>query len=161
MAEEQVRTVLPGPLRPYKPGQGVYVRRAALAMLLLLDFFGCFELYVRAMPHKEGEDASSWWEVSLTSAKVLGRTIEINRWLILCGGVFAVVAAAVWWGLNRPKIGEFLIETEGEMRRVSWPARREYLNASTVVLFITVGLSVLVYLMDVGLSWLMDRLGGF
>ena len=53
---------------------------------------------------------------------------------------FAVGVAGVLglhYVLNRPKSVDLLIETEAEMRRVSWPTMKQVWNATLVVAFVT------------------------
>ena len=69
------------------------------------------------------------------------------------------LAAAVWvlvlglltfWLVNSPKLAEFMIMTESEMRKVTWPTRREVITSTKVVITLTLLLGLLLYLVDVG-----------
>ena len=60
--------------------------------------------------------------------------------------------------VNRPKSAEFLIETQGEMKRVSWPTRREWVGSTLVVLVLVAFLSFFLYFTDYGLSALLQRM---
>jgi preprotein translocase SecE subunit len=73
-------------------------------------------------------------------------------------GLFLVSLVAFHLYLNRPKVGEFLIETQGEMRRVSWPTRREWVGSTVVVLCLVAVLSGFLYAADHFLSQLMQAL---
>ncbi len=50
--------------------------------------------------------------------------------------------------LNRPKSVDLLIETEAEMRQVSWPTMKQVWNATLVVAFVTVVLAVTMWGLD-------------
>ncbi|MBI3818363.1 MAG: preprotein translocase subunit SecE [Planctomycetes bacterium] len=48
--------------------------------------------------------------------------------------VFIFGVVGLQYFLNTPKIAETLIETEAELKKVTWPTTRETIGASTVVL---------------------------
>ncbi len=55
----------------------------------------------------------------------------------------AGVAALVFWIVNRPKSADFMIATEGEMKKVSWSSKKEIVGSTKVVIvttFIAAGL---------------------
>lgn len=63
-------------------------------------------------------------------------------------------AAGLWISyrvVNVPKFADFLIATEAEMNKVSWPSRAELLRGSAVVLFTIFFLAVILFTYDV--SW--------
>ncbi|MBI2932313.1 MAG: preprotein translocase subunit SecE [Planctomycetes bacterium] len=61
--------------------------------------------------------------------------------------------------MNRPAWADFLIETQAEMRKVSWPARREWVGSSVVVIVVIAFISLFLYFADEGLSKVMQKLG--
>jgi len=63
--------------------------------------------------------------------------------------VLAVAAAGLmFWIVNRPKSADFMIATEGEMKKVSWSTRREIVGSTKVVLVTTVILAVVLFCVD-------------
>jgi preprotein translocase subunit SecE len=48
--------------------------------------------------------------------------------------VAAIVAAATFWFVNRPRSADFLIATEGEMKKVSWSSKKEIFGSTKVVI---------------------------
>jgi len=55
------------------------------------------------------------------------------------------------------QIRQFIREVKVEMKKVSWPTRDE-LTGSTTVVFITVTVvSLYIFAVDVGVSWLFER----
>jgi len=50
--------------------------------------------------------------------------------------------------LNRPKSVDLLIETEQEMKKVTWPTLPEVWNATVVVVLVTATLAVTMYGFD-------------
>jgi len=57
-----------------------------------------------------------------------------------------LVLLAAWlmfWLINRPKTADFLIATEGEMKKVSWSSKKEIVGSTKVVIitsFIVAGI---------------------
>ena len=53
------------------------------------------------------------------------------------------------WAYNYPKFVDFLVETENELRtRVTWPTRKDLINASTVVVGAVVVIGIWVLISD-------------
>jgi preprotein translocase subunit SecE len=64
---------------------------------------------------------------------------------------FGVIAMAFWLGyrsVNVPSFTDFLIGVEAEMRKVTWPTKKELIAGATVVLFVVVSLAVLMFGFD-------------
>lgn len=70
------------------------------------------------------------------------------------GLVILLVGAALcyWLAYAKPESSEFLIATEGEMRKVNWSSRREVLGSTWVVVAISVLLAVCLFAVDLGFS---------
>ncbi len=48
--------------------------------------------------------------------------------------VVAAISAATFWFVNRPRSADFLIATEGEMKKVSWSSKKEIFGSTKVVI---------------------------
>jgi len=59
------------------------------------------------------------------------------------------LAAILWWvvGVNR-RTCDFLIATEGEMKKVNWSTRREVIASTKVVIVVTFIMAVLLFVVD-------------
>ena len=55
------------------------------------------------------------------------------------------------------RVKQFFREVAGEFRRVHWPSRTEVVNSTAVVLAVVVILAVFLAAVDVGLSWVVER----
>ena len=55
------------------------------------------------------------------------------------------------------RVKQFVHEVAGEFRRVSWPNRAEVVNSTVVVLAVVVLLAVFLAAVDMGLSWIVER----
>ena len=60
-----------------------------------------------------------------------------------------VVAAAVaFWIVNRPHSADFMIATEGEMKKVSWSSRKEVIGSTKVVIITTLIVTMILFATD-------------
>lgn len=134
-----------------KPGQGRWVRGCAAGSVLLLALYGARSLYyLRA--------SGSYWSMPLVSTSLLGQNLSIIPMFFPAAGTFFLSSFFCYLLLNRPAWVEFLIETEGEMKKVSWPARAEFMGSSMVVILMTAGMAALLFLLDLAINSVRDFL---
>ena len=66
---------------------------------------------------------------------------------------------AAWWDRART----FLTEVRNEMKRVTWPTRREVYATTVVVILVSIFFGLYLWVVDLGLSsgihWILTRLG--
>jgi len=126
-------------VRVYKKGQGKYTRMltlagavfvATVAAAALSEFFGGYNL-TRPPYIRFGVPA----------------------------GLVAVVGLLVLWLINRPKSADFLIATEGEMKKVSWSSKKEVIGSTKVVIITTFILAVVLFSVDLALVFFCGWLG--
>ncbi len=119
----------------YKPGQGKYVRWGTVAAMALIVGFGMA------------------WVYQVFAVKDMAvQTIAMCVWL-LAG------AALTFWLINKPSLAEFMIMTESEMRKVTWPSRQTVINSTKVVIILTLVLGALLWMVDVGFIWFFEWIG--
>jgi preprotein translocase SecE subunit len=112
----------------YRQDQGRHVRLAAFWGLAAMLLYGCMSLHrelIALFPS--------------LSRPLGGASIPLLGWDLspaflaaaatACGGAWVL---HVW--LERPRTADTLIETEGELKKVTWPAGHEVLNSSVVVI---------------------------
>lgn len=63
--------------------------------------------------------------------------------LILLG-----LAVLMFWIVNRPRSADFLIATEGEMKKVSWSSKKEIIGSTKVVIIATFMMAGILYAVD-------------
>src|SRR5690606_24976417 len=102
--------------RVYKPGQGFWTRLGTGIGAALIILFTIWFLYDR-LP--------AW------------TPLKQDGWVLytIAGAVGLVLSVLAWWLINRPKHAEFLIATDGEMKKVNWTSRRELIGSTKVVVF--------------------------
>jgi preprotein translocase subunit SecE len=123
----------------YKRGQGKWVRWGTVTAMAISVSVGV---------------------VWLETDPQLGLAVTSDLVKVIAGAVWVLFWAGVtFWLVNNAKMAEFLIATESEMRKVTWPSRREVVNSTKVIILLTFLLGVLLALVDLGFMDLFSRMG--
>ena len=130
-------------METYKSGQGTFARLACWVGLIVLAFLGCVEVF--SWIHGQNDaplfPGDLWKRLPVLD-------VPFTWKLCLCILLFA----AALWGIRRlmarAPVADTLIETEGELRKVSWPSSPEARNATIVVIVVTVVLTFSLALID-------------
>jgi preprotein translocase subunit SecE len=112
----------------YKRGQGNWTRGVAAGGLAALGFWAMLETFS--------------WIQEYTSARYWYCGYWVPAVLLLG---FLVLA---YWVSNRPKVADYLIETETEMKKVTWPTHREVFSATLVVIVVVVVMGIFLFGID-------------
>jgi preprotein translocase SecE subunit len=132
-----------GNLALYKPGQAKTARWTAYLLGTLMVFLGALSLY--AMINKPGHG------VIQENLPVVGSI----TWFKLIAVVVGILGVwALHLVLNRPATVDLLIDTEQELRKVSWPSRTEVKSATMVVALVTFLMGFILYWADEVLQYL-------
>ena len=123
----------------YKKGQGSIARLLSLAGCLMLLFWGGYSFWIYLQGYKSLSD-------NLLEIPTIG--LDIDLALIISVVVVLAGAAGIVWMLNRPRLVDLLIETEAEMKKVSWPSRQEAWNSSIIVVVTVVIMMGLLFAYD-------------
>jgi len=73
--------------------------------------------------------------------------------------LLALLGLLMFWMVNRPKSADFLIATEGEMKKVSWSSRKEIIGSTKVVIVSLFIMATILAAVDVGFTLLFNFLG--
>ncbi len=138
-----------GFLELYKKGQGSTGRMIGLVSAFLLVATGGYSLWVTL----QGSTALS--KVLLAIPNV---GLDITWALLIALTVVVVGSLGIVWFINRPRAVDLLIETEAEMRKVSWPSRQEAWNSSVIVVVTVVVMMGLLFFYDYALNFFLKRL---
>jgi preprotein translocase SecE subunit len=137
----------------YKAGQGSFARLTTSVLVLIALFMGCVELY----SHLKSTDDQAIFGLDLAVAQDLPLLGEPLSWkLLICVVVFIVLFMVLRRWLSKPAAVDALIETEMEMKKVSWPTMPEARTATWVVVLVTVLLTASLAFFDVALVSLFD-----
>ena len=120
----------------YKRGQGKYTRLGTLIGVMIMAVFGAARLsdLLQAV-------ASPYVQFGVPAAVVI------------------VVGLVMAWLINRARPADFLIATEGEMKKVSWSSRKELVGSTKVVIVTTFIMAGALFAVDMILTILFRRLG--
>jgi len=125
----------------YKPGQGYHTRiGSALGAGSLLCWLAYFVW-----------DKLSVLETSPTT-KIIQAAVPV--------AILAVFGVLGYWllALNR-RVCDFLIATEGEVKKVNWTSRKDILGSTKVVIAVMLFLCVLLFVVDVGFMLFFNSIG--
>ncbi len=131
-----------GLFEKYKPELGRYTRVGTFVGALALVAWGAYFLNGQLSVY-EGDEA---WRLMVTPGIPL---------------LLAVVLGTVaWWlSFSYRKSSDFMIATEGEMKKVSWSSKRELIGSTKVVILFTVLLAVFLFVADVLFQALFSWIG--
>jgi preprotein translocase SecE subunit len=125
-----------GGLSVYKPGQGYYTRMGTVVGVSVVSLLGILWLweYMRAI------------------------TIEgVNPLYVAAGGAIIVggliTLLMYYLVFVKARSVDFLIATEGEMKKVNWSTRREVIGSTTAVIVTAMAITVFCYLIDRAFFW--------
>ena len=116
------------PFGLYKQDQGRWSRGIAAAGLTALGLWGALKTHDWMENYTgAGSFYAGWW---------------------IPGLILAAFASLAFYVSNRPKVADFIIETETEMKKVTWPTYREVLGATAVVIVVVIILGVFLFGVD-------------
>jgi preprotein translocase SecE subunit len=121
----------------HKPGQGATSRWIAYLLLAVLLFLGVRALF--GALHREGVG------VIVAGVPVIGDLTWVK---VICVLLFIFGAWGIHMALNRPAAVDLLIDTEQELKKVSWPSANEVKSATLVVSLVTVLMGAILFWAD-------------
>lgn len=119
----------------YKRGQGYFTRLWSGIALWAITAIGCFVL------HKKLAGFNEWVN---TAVPVV---------------LLALLTYFIYWLQNRPSLADFMILSEGELKKVSWSSKAEIVASTTVVIFVVVFMSICLGLVDYLFHYGFDKIG--
>ncbi len=73
--------------------------------------------------------------------------------------IFAGISLLTFWIVNRPRSADFMIATEGEMKKVSWSSRKEIIGGTKVVIATTFILAIMLLAVDMAFGFFFKAIG--
>ena len=123
----------------YKPGQGYWTR--------VLSAVGAGTLVLAGV-------AWLWNELEGVHHEY---TIYIQAGVAI--GVIAILGGLLWWVFNKPRVVDFMIATESEMRKVNWPTRSELIGSTWIVICGTLLMALFLFVVDIVFAKLFQSFG--
>ena len=120
----------------YKRGQGYYTRLYTFLTVAAIAAIGCVVL----------------------AGKMQGvGNVYVKN--LVPFGIFAIFLGLSAWVVNIPKIADFMIVAETEIKKVSWSNRKEIIASTIVVICVVIMMAVLLLAADFGFIYLFTKLG--
>ena len=115
----------------YKKGQGYWTRLMTAIALGLIVLLGVVWM----------------WDLLATVRVGFAQTVYVQA-----AAAVVVIAVSGWFGYYliglKPKVVDFMIATEGEMKKVNWSSRREILGSTWVVIGLTIFIAIFCFSFD-------------
>ena len=134
----------------YREDQGRHVRMAAFWSVVFFLGFGCSFLH----------DLMIQWpnlREPLGGVRIPVVGVDLSPAFLVTALLFCVGLFLIHRWQQRPKVADLLIDTETELKKVSWPKGEEVWNAAMVVLLSVVIIGVLLAVADVFLYRILIR----
>ena len=136
-------------LQLYKPEEATRSRGGLAASLGAIVLYGIISLWEWLAVDFWVDDLAGGW---------LGDEFPISPRSILAMVLILISAFVIYILANNVKIVEFLIATEKEMEKVSWPPKNEVISSSIVVVATVIIMAVYLGLVDYGLVAFKDKI---
>ena len=159
----------------YKRGQGVYVRLGTTLGLALVLLVGLNWLWnemdtlrpsALSTPTTQPVSTTTQTALATSTTQPLGAAVQptpagginwASNWLYVKAATAlvagAVGALGIFKAVNSPKLAEFQIMTESEMRKVTWPSRKAVIRSTQVIIFMTFLMAFILWGVDIGFIW--------
>ena len=95
----------------------------------------------------EDVNVDTWWHSAVLT--VPGIDVPLRWKALIVAVAFALCGFGIYKLLNKPRLADFLIESESELRRVDWPSKPEVVASTKVVVVVVVLMMVLLFVLDV------------
>jgi preprotein translocase subunit SecE len=136
----------PGFFTIYKKGQGYWTRMGtalgAGLVIALTSWFFYQQLPPWLTPLFTHENATP---AERATAFATARTAT----MIICGAMLLGFGLLAWRLMNKPSNVDFLIATDGEMKKVNWTSRRELIGSTKVVIIFMFLIAFILFAIDI------------
>lgn len=127
---------------------------AAFWSLAILVFYGCISL----RQELAGRFAASLGQPLWDGGRLPIVGIDVTPAFLIALVVFITAMTLLYRWTESPKIADALIDTESELRKVTWPTLPEAIQSSIIVMFTVVVLMVILAGADYLLGRVVSRL---
>ena len=119
----------------YRKDQGRMARMTAFWSIAILIFYGCVSLQAELLALAPGALGQP---IAGLRIPVLG--LDLTPALLITAGVLSLGLWLLYRWEQKPKNADLLIETENELRKVSWPTLDEAISGSWAVMMTVLAL---------------------
>ncbi|MHC5038371.1 MAG: preprotein translocase subunit SecE [Planctomycetota bacterium] len=100
----------------------------------------------RYLASKSNKTEETWWSRYLFTIPLV--RYDMTPGILICIGLFILMAMALIYTWNLKRWNDLLIDTQTEMKKVSWPKRSELVGSSVVVIVCVLVLGFYLWLVD-------------
>jgi preprotein translocase subunit SecE len=140
----------------YKKKQGQIIRWSSFAISSVLFVYGAVQLYKFLARYEWATTANRWLNFTIPYVDI---SVVLDPRLVIS---LSFLLASVWlfyfFSFQHNRFSDFLIDTESEMRKVSWPTMDQVVKSSIAVILIVFFLGLYLYVIDGILGFIFSRL---
>ena len=133
----------------YKRGEAKVTRRVAFYSILLLSFWGFKELGKWLTTYE-------WARTEIISFILPVYDLPLSVGLALAIALNVVLGVFLFRYLNGPKIADLLIDTEQELKKVSWPSWEDARQSTIIVLIFVAATALYLTTVEFALKRIFD-----
>lgn len=135
--------------RLYKEGQGTWARGTLAFLVGIAGLVASSTIF--GVTSAQAWAQADWFTIPFFNW-VISPTVVLAGLTLIPFGVFG------YWIYNYPKLADFLIDTELELKnKVTWPTAKEVKNNTAVVIVATIVLGLWIVAVD----WVLTQLSGW
>ena len=125
----------------YKSGQGYWTRVLTAVGSLTLALSGVAWFATRILTRMEwARENLLYWQAGIGA------------------GVVLLIGIVLWFLLNKPRIADFMIATENEMKKVNWPSKKAVIGLTWVVIAGTLLIALLLFVVNTAFTYLFQAI---
>jgi len=125
----------------YKQQQGRTLRSATGVALGLVDMVLCYVTYEKLAAYLPDGAYKDYLVYGIPAV------------------LFTVLGIVAFYYMNTPRLADFLIATENEMKKVSWSSRAELIGSTIVVIGTVLVLALVIWGADMFITWAYKSVG--
>jgi len=134
----------------YKEGQGSLARLTVWVLLVMTAFLACVELYSWIQTQT---DKPLLVDIDLTR-KLPFFGVPLSWKFLLSAAMFCMFMWLSKRYMTKRATVDTLVEVELELKKVSWPTKDESMNATWVVVFVTLLITFMLFAFDIVLRYI-------
>lgn len=128
----------------YKQGQGSYTRIGSALFLMVVFAGASFKLHTILRNLDFGE-------ANFQVSQVIYYVVPVV--------FFGILGLLSFWIVNTSKVADFMINAEGEIKKVSWSSKREVILSTYIVILVVFLMTALLFVTDMFFQWIFREIG--
>jgi preprotein translocase subunit SecE len=111
----------------------------------------------RTLRANQPRKVETWWIAGLFTVPLVN--LNVTPVLLVAIGLFILLSLGVLLTWNWKRWNDLLIETQMEMKKVSWPKRQELIGSSVIVIVMVLIMGFFLYVVDIVLTFISSKSG--